>query len=73
MSKTGVRLNTISKIVFLVLLALISISEPILVLVFFIPVVGWLIWRDQDRMAALEKRLAALEGPAKPEPRPEGA
>lgn len=70
LSKTGSRVNTVSRIVFLVLMGLIALTEPVLVLIFFVPIVGWLVWRDQDRIAALERRLAALEGP-KPAQNPE--
>lgn len=72
MSKTFARLPTITRVIFLVLLALVTISEPILVLIFFIPIIGWLIWRDQDKIAELERRLAALE-PSTPKPKPEGS
>jgi 4-amino-4-deoxy-L-arabinose transferase-like glycosyltransferase len=61
LSKRGTSVNAITRIIFLVLLGLIALSEPILVLIFFVPIVGWLIWRDQDRISQLEKRLAALE------------
>lgn len=64
MSKSSFRINTVTRIIFLVLLGLIALREPIVVLVFFIPIAGWLIWRDQDKIAQLEKRLAALEAPA---------
>jgi hypothetical protein len=61
LSKPGIRMSSITRIIFLVLLGLIALSEPILVLIFFVPIVGWLIWRDQDRISQLEKRLAAIE------------
>ena len=66
-------MSTVTRVTFLVLVAVIALGEPILVLVFFIPVVGWMLWRDQDRISELEKRLAALENPAPtptPEPKP---
>ena len=50
---------------FLVLIALLMFAGGVFVfvLIFFVPIAGWLIWRDQDRIAELEKRLAALEKP----------
>jgi 4-amino-4-deoxy-L-arabinose transferase-like glycosyltransferase len=67
LSKSSRIWGTAVRVVFLVLIALIALTEPVLVLIFFIPIVGWLVWRDQDRIATLEKRLAALE---KPEQKP---
>jgi hypothetical protein len=66
MSRAPMRMSAITRIIFLVLVAVITLGEPILVLVFFVPIAGWLIWRDQDKIAQLEKRLAALEGPPQP-------
>lgn len=48
---------------FLVLLAFLSIGLGLLFFVFFVPVIAFLVWRDQDRIVALEKRIAALENP----------
>jgi hypothetical protein len=70
LSRTSIRLSTVSQIVFLILLALVSLGfTASFVLIFLIPVMGWFIWRDHSRISELEKRLAALEGPkpAKPE------
>ena len=59
---------TVVRVVLLVLLALLLLSPGAspLVLIVIIPVMVWLIWRDQDRIAELEKRLAAPEKPAQP-------
>ena len=56
------------RVVFLVLLALLLLYPGVnyLVLIVIVPVMVWLIWRDQDRIAELEKRLAAPEPPAQP-------
>ena len=62
-SRRSFRANTVTKVTFLVLIAVVAISEPVLVLVFFVPVVGWMLWRDQDRISELEKRITALETP----------
>ena len=37
--------------------------SPVLFLIFFVPVVGWFLWRDQDRIMQLEKKVEALENP----------
>jgi hypothetical protein len=65
-----IRISTLTRVMFLVLLALIALGFPIIVFA-FIPVFGWFIWRDQDRIAELEKRLAASE--KQPQPKPEEA
>ena len=60
------RANTMStavKIVFLVLMGLVVLTVPVLFLVFFVPIVGWFLWSNHDRVTELEKRLAALENP----------
>ncbi|HEY6282699.1 MAG TPA: hypothetical protein VIW22_02105 [Nitrososphaerales archaeon] len=55
-------LETAVKVVFLGLLVLIAIALPaFLLLIFFVPVVVWFIWRLMDRTAELERRLAEKE------------
>ena len=54
-------LETAVKVVFLGLLVLIVIASAFLLLIFFVPVVVWLIWRLMDRTAELERRLAEKE------------
>jgi nicotinamide riboside transporter PnuC len=73
MSKPGGRssfLDTAVKVVFLLLMAFVVLVEPVLFLVFFVPIVGWFVWSAHSKTAELEKRLAALEKPwdQKPEP-----
>jgi hypothetical protein len=68
MSKSSGSFGTVIRIMFLILLALITLGEPGLVLIFLVPIVGWLIWRDQDRIAELERKLTALEKPNDPKP-----
>jgi hypothetical protein len=68
MSKSSGSFGTVIRIMFLILLALITLREPGLVLIFLVPIVGWLIWRDQDRIAELERKLTALEKPNDPKP-----
>ncbi|HKT21561.1 MAG TPA: hypothetical protein VJR06_02915 [Nitrososphaerales archaeon] len=65
MSRQPIRISAITRITFLVLLGLIALGFPIILFV-FVPVLGWFIWRDQDRISQLEKRLAALEKPSQP-------
>lgn len=73
MSKRSARISAVSRILLLALIALLMLAGDVFVFVviIFVPVVGWLVWRDQDRIAKLERRLAALE--PKPEPKPEEA
>jgi uncharacterized membrane protein len=68
MSKPRGTIDLIVRVVFLVLLALLTLSLGLLLLIFFVPVVGWYIWRFNDKNKELEERLAALEGPHKPKP-----
>ncbi|MDG7008676.1 MAG: hypothetical protein JRN06_10635 [Nitrososphaerota archaeon] len=70
MSKTPFRVGLITRILFLILVGLISLGYPIIIFA-FAPILGWFIWRDQDRISALEKRLAAIEKPL--QSKPEGA
>ena len=69
MSKVPFRLNTVSRITFLVLIGVLLYGGDFfsgLIIIVAIPVFGWLIWRDHDRIAELERRLAALEKPSLP-------
>jgi len=56
-------LTTAVRIVFLVLLAFLAISLPGILIIVFVPVIGWYIWSLLDKNAELEKRIAALEKP----------
>ena len=56
-------MGKVTRLLFLVLIAVLAIGYPDLVLIFFIPIAGWLIWRDRDHIEALEKKLDALENP----------
>ena len=67
MSKRPIRISAITRVTFLALLALIALYSP-LVLFILVPVLAWFVWRDQDRISELEKRLAALENPSRPKP-----
>ena len=60
---TQFKLETVTRVVFAVLLgALILFGLAILVLLIFVPVVTWYVWRLQDKNKDLERRMAALEG-----------
>jgi hypothetical protein len=62
-------MKAIYRVVLLVLLALIVLSDfVVLELLFFIPIVGWYIWALNDKNKALEDRVATLEGTHKPKP-----
>jgi hypothetical protein len=63
------RIGRVTRIAFLALLALIAIGYPLIFFV-FVPVLGWFVWRDQDRITALERRVASLERPPEPKPEP---
>lgn len=63
MSKNAVRLGMATRLAFLILVGLVALGEPVLAIVFFIPIAGWFLWRDQDRIAELEKKVAALAPP----------
>ena len=65
MSKSSGSLSLVLRVALLALVVLLLLSGVFLfVLIFFIPVVGWMLWRDQDRISRLEKKLAALEKPS---------
>jgi hypothetical protein len=66
LSRSGLRLGMVTRMVFLVLLAVLCLVAAVYVVIFFIPIVGYLVWRDQDRIEELERRLAAIEKPASP-------
>ena len=51
------------KIVFLILMGLVVLTVPVLFLVFFVPIIGWIVWSDHDKIAELERRLAVPENP----------
>lgn len=62
MSKATGTLNSVIKVVFVLLLGLLTLSLQLLLLIIFVPVATWYIWRLSERNAILEKRVAALEG-----------
>ena len=64
MSKSSGITSVAVRVLFLVLMAFAVLISPVLFLIFFVPVVGWFLWRDQDRITQLEKRLDALQNPS---------
>jgi hypothetical protein len=63
MSRPKGMLDSTVKIVFLVLLAvLILFGAAIFVILVFVPVAGWYIWKLNDKNKELENRVATLEG-----------
>ncbi len=66
MSKPQGTYGTVIRMAFLILMAFLVLGEPVLFLIFFVPVVGWFLWSDHDRIAELEKKVAALEGQKEP-------
>ncbi len=68
MSKQSPGLQMTIRIVFLVLMGVITLYLQLLFLIIFVPVIGWYVWRLVDRNAELEKRVAALEGKKPDEP-----
>ncbi len=62
MSKQSPGLQVTIRVVFLVLMGVLTLYLGLLFLIIFVPVIGWYVWRLVDRNAELEKRVAALEG-----------
>ena len=62
MSKSSLNLNVVTRNVVLILLAVLMFTGlAILILIIFVPVAGWYIWRANDRIKALEAKLADKE------------
>ncbi len=63
--KSSPTLEMAVRVVFLALLVLIALVVPSsFVLIFFVPVVVWYIWKLRDKTTKLEQRIAALEKPS---------
>lgn len=54
-------LNLATRVTILALLALLAFSVPGLIIIVFVPVVGWYMWSDRERIAELEKKLAGQD------------
>jgi hypothetical protein len=66
--KPAFRIGVITRLLLFVLIAVLAIGYTALVVIFFVPIAGWFIWRDHDRIVDLEKKLEALEGPRPKKP-----
>ena len=66
MSKPQGNAGVVIRVTFLILIGLLMLTGfAIFVLIVFVPVMGWYIWKQQDRIRDLESRLAALDGSKK--------
>lgn len=54
-------LDSSVRIVFVILLAVLTLSLNILFLIFFVPVVTYYLWQLLDRTRELERKVAELE------------
>ena len=62
MSKTVTfRPSLIVRLLFAILLAFLVLILGTFFLLFYVPVVTWVLWRDADRVAELEKKMAAYD------------
>jgi nicotinamide riboside transporter PnuC len=68
--KSSGGLETVAIVVFLALMGFIGLIITNLVMLFLIPIVGWYVWRLNQRARELEKRVATIE---KAEPKSEEA
>ena len=69
MSKPMTTLDITVRVVFLALIAFLTLTGIVIfVLLVFIPVITWYVWRLLDRTKELEARLSALEGPSGKKP-----
>lgn len=66
MSKPKTSMNLAVRVTFVVLMGALTLFLSLLFLAAFVAVVGWYLWKDTDRIAALEERVAELEGRKKP-------
>ena len=59
MSKTQANAGVVIRVTFLILMGLVALLFGFIFLAIFVPVVGWFIWRLNDKVAVLEARLGA--------------
>lgn len=59
MSKTQANAGVVIRVTFLILMGLVALLFGFIFLAIFVPVVGWFIWRLNDKVAELEARLGA--------------
>ena len=70
MKKSSGGLETFAMVILLALFGFIGLIITNLVMLFFLPIVGWYVWRLNQRARELEKRVAVIE---KAEPKSEEA
>jgi hypothetical protein len=67
-SKSRTDIGVVVRVTFLILVALLMLTGLVVfVLIVALPLMGWYIWTLHDKNKELEARLAALEGPKKPD------
>ena len=59
MSKPQANASVVIRVTFLILMGLVAFLFGFIFMAFFVPVVGWFIWRLNDKVAELEARLGA--------------
>lgn len=63
-AKSSGTLEATVKVVFLILVGFIGyVFTANLFILFFAPIIGWLVWTSRDRVSQLEQKVAALEKP----------
>ncbi len=66
MSKPKASMDLLVRVTFVILMGALTLFLSLIFLAVFVAVAGWYLWRDNDRLAALEERVAELEGRKKP-------
>ncbi len=66
MSKPKASMDLAVRVTFVVLMGALTLFLSLLFLAVFVAVAGWFLWKDSDRIATLEERVAELEGRKKP-------
>ena len=61
MSKPRGALDSSARIVFVILLGVLTLALSFLFLIFFVPVVAYYLWKVMDRTRELERKVAELE------------
>jgi len=61
MSKPRGSMDVAVRVIFVILMGVLTIFLSLLFLAVFVAVVAWYLWKANDRIAALEKKLADKE------------
>ncbi len=67
MSKPKTSMDLAVRATFVVLMGVLTLFLSLIFLAVFVAVAGWFLWKDSDRIAALEERVTELEGHKKPQ------